>query len=274
MKKTALFLSAAVAASVLTVASAYKVVRVVKTDGTLINESITTDVGYIEVIDKEVITETVNGVSFDMILVSGGTYMMGALPTDASATNSEKPRHEETVGDFYIGQTEVTQELWTAVMGTNPSTYKTGENLPVTDVSWATCNQFITKLNELTGKTFRLPTEAEWEYAARGGNKSEGYLYSGSNNISDVAWYKDNSDNTIHPVASKEPNELKLYDMSGNVTEWTSDYFRSTYDSEPGTNVAFRGGTFSNPANQLRNSSRYGAKTTYAQQDVGLRLAL
>ncbi|MDE6051394.1 MAG: formylglycine-generating enzyme family protein, partial [Paramuribaculum sp.] len=177
----------------------------------------------------KVTTYEVNGVSFDMVEVEGGNYLMGE---DNSDVANEKPAHKETIATFQIGKTEVTQELWEAVMGTNPSNFTGEANLPVEKVSWTDCNTFITKLNELTGKNFRLPTEAEWEYAARGGNKSLGYTYSGSNTLDDVAWYKDNSDSKTHPVAQMQPNELGIYDMSGNVWEWISDIFSRNYSSE------------------------------------------
>ncbi|MDE5805440.1 MAG: formylglycine-generating enzyme family protein, partial [Paramuribaculum sp.] len=199
-------------------------------------------------------TFTVNGVSFDMIKVEGGTYKMG---DDNSTEEDEKPAHNETIATFLIGKTEVTQELWEAVMGTNPSNFTGEENLPVEKVSWTDCNNFITKLNELTGKNFRLPTETEWEYAARGGNKSEDYTYSGSNTIGDVAWHDGNSSSKTHPVAQKQPNELGIYDMSGNVYEWTSDKYSSNYSSERTSSaIVLRGGSWYSSATYLRVANR------------------
>ena len=174
----------------------------------------------------------VKGVSFKMINVEGGTFQMGS--NDSEASSDEKPVHSVTLSDYYIGETEVTQELWEAVMGSNPSGYKGSKN-PVENVSWDDCQDFIKKLNKLTGKNFRLPTEAEWEYAARGGNKSRGYKYSGSNTFGDVAWYWHNSSREPHPVGTKTPNELGLYDMSGNVWEWCSDWY-GDYSSSSQTN--------------------------------------
>jgi len=152
-----------------------------------------------------------------MVFVEGGTFMMGATSEQESdAFDWEKPAHRVTLSDFYIGKYEVTQAQWKAVMGSNPSYFK-GDNLPVERVSWGDCQEFIRKLNERTGLTFRLPTEAEWDYAARGGNRSRGYKYSGSDDPDEVAWYWDNSGIKTHPVGQKRANELGLYDMSGNV---------------------------------------------------------
>ena len=166
-----------------------------------------------------------NGISIDMVRVEAGTFTMGATAEMKNPWDDEKPTHRVTLtNDYYIGKYEVTQTLWQAVMGNNPSEFK-GDNLPVEKVSWKDCQDFISKLNRITGKTFRLPTEAEWEYAARGGNKSRGYQYSGSNNLSDVAWYMDNSGDKTHAVGTKQPNELGIYDMSGNVWEWCQDWY-------------------------------------------------
>ena len=173
----------------------------------------------------------------DMVRVEGGPFMMGATPEQGSdAYDDEKPAHRVALSSYYIGKYEVTQEQWVAVMGRNPSRFKGAKN-PVEVVSWNDCQKFIKKLNQLTGLKFRLPTEAEWEYAARGGNKSKGYKYSGSNNLGDVAWYGNNSSSKTHEVGRKAPNELGLYDMSGNVMEWCSDWYGWTYySSSPSTN--------------------------------------
>ena len=161
-----------------------------------------------------------DGISIDMVRVEAGTFTMGATAEMKNPDDDEKPTHQVTLtNDYYIGKYEVTQALWKAVMGNNPSEYK-GDNLPVEKVSWNDCQEFLSKLNRITGKTFRLPTEAEWEYAARGGNKSRGYQFSGSSNLSDVAWYDDNSGYVTHAVGSKQSNELGIYDMTGNVWEW------------------------------------------------------
>lgn len=230
-------------------------------------------------------TITVNGVSFNMIRVQSGTFTMGATSEQGSDVYSdESPTHTVILYNFSIGETEVTQELWQAVMGSNPS-YYSGTNLPVEKVSWNDCQTFITKLNELTGKTFRLPTEAEWEYAARGGNKSKGYKYAGSNSLSDVAWYTDNSSSKPHPVKQKQANELGLYDMSGNVGEWCQDRYGSygsgTYQNPIGptspTSGSYRvarGGSWSNNSRDCRVSKRSKGTPTYTYSNLGLRLAL
>ena len=178
-------------------------------------------------------TYTVNGVSFNMVNVEGGTFTMGATEEQGNdALNNEYPVHQVTLSDFSIGETEVTEELWRAVMGSTPYHYNSDGNLkkPIDAVTWDDCQKFIAKLNQLTGKNFRLPTEAEWEYAARGGKESIGYNYAGSNIIDEVAWY-----DGVHPVGTKNPNELGLYDMSGNVVEWCKDEYVS-YKSDAQTN--------------------------------------
>lgn len=203
---------------------------------------------------------TVNGVQFKMIRVSGGTFRMGSPDSDVFSNGS--PVHSVTLRDYWIGETEVTQELWTAVMGSNPSNFKGNNQLPVECVSYDDCKTFISKLNSLTGKTFRLPTEAEWEFAARGGNNSRGYKYSGSNNIGDVAWYDDNSGNTTHPVKTKRANELGIYDMSGNVYEWCNDW----YGSYSSASVSNPGGPGSGPDRVIRGGS-------WHYYDMGCRVA-
>ena len=177
------------------------------------------------------------GVSMKMKPVQGGTFQMGATSEQGSdAESDEKPVHSVTLDGFHIGETEVTQAQWKAVMGTNPSNWK-GDDLPVEQVSWNEAVQFCEKLSQMTGKTYRLPTEAEWEYAARGGQQADGTKYAGSSTIGDVAWYTSNSGSKTHPVGQKQPNALGLYDMSGNVYEWCSDWYSSNYySSSPSVN--------------------------------------
>ena len=223
-----------------------------------------------------------DGISIEMVKVEAGTFMMGATPEMEKPNSDEKPLHQVTLtNDYYMGKYEVPQALWEAVMGSNPSAYK-GDNLPVEMVSWNDCQEFISKLNSLTGRKFRLPTEAEWEYAARGGKKSRGYQYSGNSNITDVAWYDGNSGSKTHPVGTKQANELGIYDMSGNVYEWCSDWYGS-YSSSSQTNPTgadsgsfrvFRGGGWGIYARGCRLSYRYIFTPDDRRSYLGLRLAL
>lgn len=242
----------------------------------------------------------------EMVFVEGGTFTMGATSEQGTSDpwDNEYPTHQVTVSDFYIGKYEVTQQLWEYVMkysgtaadgssmsayasdvwlGTNPSSsYGVGDFYPAYNVSYNDIvNIFIPRLNKITGKTFRLPTEAEWEYAARGGNKSKGYKYSGSNTIGDVAWYYNNSSLT-HQVGTKSPNELGIYDMSGNVYEWCSDWYGS-YSSSSQTNPTgptsgsyrvLRGGSWNSSARYCRVSNRYYFIPDYRNCYYGFRLAL
>ena len=223
-----------------------------------------------------------NGISIDMVRVEAGTFTMGATSEMEDPYDWEKPTHQVTLtNDYYIGKYEVTQNLWKAVMGKNPSKFK-GDNLPVEQVSWNDCQKFISKLNNITGKTFRLPTEAEWEYAARGGKKSRGYQYSGSNNLSDVAWYVGNSWSKTHAVGSKQANELGIYDMSGNVWEWCQDWYgkysSSSHTNPTGANSGsdrvFRGGGWDISARFCRSSYRYFITPDDHCYFLGFRLVL
>jgi len=225
---------------------------------------------------------TVNGVSFEMVRVAGGTFRMGATSEqEDEAYSDEKPVHSVTLSSYYIGKTEVTQALWQAVMGSNPS-YNKGADLPVECFSWYVCQEFIQKLNSLTGRNFRLPTEAEWEFACRGGNNSRGYKYSGSNDIDNVAWYYGNSGSKTHPVGTKAPNELGIYDMSGNVWEWCNDLYAdyiANSQTNPtghqrGSNRVIRGGGWNDSARTCRSSNRSNNDATALNGCLGLRLAL
>ena len=226
-------------------------------------------------------TFTVNGVSFTMIRVPAGTFMMGATEEQGSdAYDWEKPVHEVTLSSPYlIGETEVAQELWLAVMGSNPSKHLGSLQKPVENVTWPDCQEFISRLNQLTGMAFRLPTEAEWEYAARGANRSHGYKYAGSDNISEVGNF---SSSTTLPVGLLQPNELYIYDMSGNVDEWVSDYW-GNYTSGPqtnptgpssGTEHVYRSGSWYSGADVARVSYRFHRSNTFQRGTLGLRLAL
>ena len=232
--------------------------------------------------NNEISIPVKNGITIDMVKVEAGTFMMGATSEMENSESWEQPVHKVTLtNDYYMGKYEVTQALWQVVMGSNPSYFK-GDNLPVEVVSWDTCQVFINKLNSMTGRKFRLPTEAEWEYAARGGKKSRGYQYSGSNNISDVAWYNENSESKTHPVGMKLANELGLYDMTGNVGEWCQDRNRSYVKSSQinptgalrGAWRVFRGGSWHSYMRNCHSSSRCSAKPVYRDFGQGLRLVL
>jgi formylglycine-generating enzyme required for sulfatase activity len=219
----------------------------------------------------------------DMVLVKGGTFTMGCTAEQGNdCDDDEKPSHSVTLSDFYISKYEVTQKQWYEIMGSNPTKLTEGENLPVDNVSWNDVQEFIQKLNEKTGKKYRLPTEAEWEYAARGGNKSKGDKYSGGNDIDAVAWYGENSGGTTHPVGTKQANELGLYDMSGNLWEWVSDWkgnyssFSVTDPQGPSSdsNRVFRGGGWRNVARSCRVSIRYGFTPDFRYYNLGFRLGL
>ncbi len=218
---------------------------------------------------------------YRMVYVEGGTFSMGATPEQVNPESDEKPVHRVTLSSYSIGQTEVPQWLWEAVMGSNPSYWK-GANLPVEQVSWNDCQEFLGKLNNLTGMFFSLPTEAQWEFAARGGNRSRGYQYSGSDGLGAVAWYDDNSNSRNHEVGMKGPNELGLYDMSGNVWEWCHDWW-GTYPDYSVTNPkgastgsirVYRGGGRRNSPWDCRVAIRYGITPDYRNYGLGFRLAL
>ena len=228
---------------------------------------------------------TVNGVSFSMVYVTAGTFTMGATDEQLDDANpNEFPAHEVTLTfDYYIAQTEVTRELWLAVMGSLPDRTVNGElQRPVTNVTRFDCALFVDRLTALTGRVFRMPTEAEWEYAARGGKFSRGFKYAGSNDANEVAWFTAGPGAGLHPVAQKTANELGLYDMSGNASEWCQDWF-VLYDSEPQTNPigpesgqfnVYRGGSWTQPSTMCRVSSRFSLDPNKSIEDLGLRLVM
>jgi len=221
-------------------------------------------------------TENVNGVSFEMIAVEGGTFQMGF----DNGNSNERPIHRVTLNNFTIGMTEVTQALWQEIMGYNPSSY-IGLYVPVENVSWNDIQGFFTALNSKTGKTYRLPTEAEWEYAARGGNKSKGYEFAGSNTFADVTWNTYNVRRPRH-VAGKQSNELGIYDMTGNVSEWCSDWYGAYTDSSQtnpkgalsGSNRVYRGSSWVAAANMWRVTNRDSRNPSYPDNSIGFRVIL
>jgi formylglycine-generating enzyme required for sulfatase activity len=227
-----------------------------------------------------------------MVFVQGGTFSMGCTSEQGSdCEDDEKPPHIVTLSDFYIGKYEVTQAQWQAIMGTtirqqrdkdgkDSPLYGEGDSYPMYYVSWNEVQEFIKKLNAATGKQYRLPTEAEWEYAARGGNKSNGYKYSGSNTFEDVAWYGSNSGRETHPVGTKQPNELGIYDMSGNVWEWCNDWYGSYSSSSQrdpagassGSYRVIRGGGWYISAQGCRTSIRLYYSSDDRNVALGFRL--
>ena len=226
-------------------------------------------------------TFTVGNISFNMIRVDGGTFMMGATSEQKNSSDNEKPEHQVSLSTYYIGETEVTQQLWQVVMGKSPSHFIGGQR-PVEQVSWKDCQKFIEKLNKKTGLKFRLPTEAEWEFAARGGNRSQGYRYSGSNNLNDVAWVDDNCGGMTHNVKTKQANELGIYDMSGNVWEWCQDrygFYNSASQNNPigpssGAGRVYRGSGWSYDAGIWHITIRCSSVPENRINNLGLRLAL
>ena len=234
-----------------------------------------------EIILPRNLTVDVNGVELEMVRIDGGRFIMGGTRDDVKYEDNELPSHEVSVDTFYMSKFEVTQKLWKAVMGYNPSGF-VGDDLPVENVSWDDCQQFVSKLSLLTNHTFRLPTEAEWEYAAKGGPAQEDYLYAGSNELDSVAWAPFNSNGSTHPVGSKDSNTCGLYDMSGNVYEWCSDnydYYPSLPQDNPkgptyGTNRVFRGGSWRYADKFSRVTFRAYTPASGRYPNLGLRLVM
>ena len=221
-----------------------------------------------------------------MVHVQGGTFMMGCTRDQGDdCSGDERPAHRVRVNDFEISKYEVTQELWEAVTGENPSRFKNCPQCPVEDVSWDHIQLFLRELNAGSGR-YRLPSEAEWEYAARGGRASRGYRYAGSNSLGAVAWYNENSGKKAHkkthPVGQKQANELGLYDMSGNVWEWVQDCWNSNYQGAPSDGRAWeqgecrrvlRGGSWGSEPRDLRSANRFGNAAGNRSLILGFRLA-
>ncbi|QFU23287.1 formylglycine-generating enzyme family protein [Shewanella eurypsychrophilus] len=230
-------------------------------------------------------TQLKESVLADMVLVQAGSFEMGAKCQPEK--KCVHPQHSVTLGAFYIGKYEVTQALFDSVLGASHS-YFVGDNYPVNNLSWQQAKYFISQLNIRTGLEFRLPTEAEWEYAARGGQHSKNYTFSGSNNIEDVAWFAKNSNNKAQAVGLKAPSELGLYDMTGNVGEMTEDaydteYYRYSPEVNPVNSLeskhylaykSVRGGSFAYDADESENFRRDSASQSAVMPDIGLRLAL
>ena len=227
----------------------------------------------------------VKGISFNMIKIDGGDFVIGASTEQGRfAAFDEKPPVKVRISTFYLSEIPVTQALYKVLTNQNPS-FNVGDDLPVERVSYEDCEKFIDQLNQHTGSQFRLPTEAEWEYAARGGIKGKRMKYSGADdvNISDYVWYGDNSSNQSHEVGTKLPNELGLYDMSGNVSEWCSDWYSPSYANnggevdpqgpEEGVDKVYRGGSWYDKAMNCRVSKRFGMNPKYKNKLVGFRLA-
>ncbi len=233
-----------------------------------------------EEITTDVASEIIE-VNKDMVFVKGGCFEMGDIPGDGNT--NEKPVHQACVKDFYMGKYEVTQGQWKTVMGNNPSNYKQGDNYPVESVSWEDVQTFIEKLNQETGRNYRLPTEAEWEYAARAGITTRWYCGDNEECLDSVAWYLANSENKTHPVGTKQPNNWGLYDMSGNVWEWCQDWYSSSYYTSPETNPTrpetgpgrvVRGGSWSDYARLCRSSNRRSFGPSDVDFNLGFRLVL
>lgn len=225
---------------------------------------------------------TTKGVTFSLVKVEGGSFQMGGTSEQEKAKTDEYPLHRVTLSDYYIGETEVTNELWSAIMGTNPSIYFSEPEQPVNNITWYDCQKFVNRLSSLTGLRFSLPTEAQWEYAARGGSHSKNYQYSGSNRIKDVGWYKGNSKGFLKAVKGLKPNELGIYDMSGNAYEWCSDWYglyRSDDEVDPkgptnGTMKVNRSASAGEKEALTRIACRFANNPNTKSQGMGLRVVI
>jgi len=250
-------------------------------ENAMLNEKMVKSCDIVRMPDR--IDITIKDVTFSMIKVEGGTFMMGATPEQKDDKVDEKPAHSVTLSDYYIGETETTNALWAAIMGNSPShTSANSPNIPVNTVSWDDCQKFANRLSTLTGLQFSLPTEAQWEYAARGGNRTKKYLYAGGNDGKDVGWFKKNFKDTLNEVKKKKPNELGLYDMSGNAYEWCLDWY-GLYKNESvtdpvgpssGTTKVMRSGCVGSKEREMRVSCRSSDPPSTKYPRVGMRLAM
>ena len=218
-----------------------------------------------------------------MVRVEGGAFVMGCTPEQENCGLDESPVRNVQIASFEIARYEVTQELWQEVMGENPSAFDDCPRCPVETVSWNDIQTFLRKLNE-QGAAYRLPSEAEWEYASRGGQQSQGHQYAGSDNWAEVAWYYENADNRTHPVGRKKKNELGLFDMSGNVREWVQDCWHDNYVDAPSDGRAWeegncvrrviRGGGWYGKPSYVRSANRFWYASYFRNNNLGFRLAL
>ena len=231
-------------------------------------------------IGSNIFSQDIKGPEPVMVLVDSGTFTMGSN----DSLQNERPAHQVTLKAFYMGKYEITQYQWRSVMGSNPSGFKGCDDCPVENINWKSIQQYLTKLNKQTGKNYRLPTEAEWEYAANGGTKSKGYRYSGGNDPAEVGWYKPNAESKTHPVGLKKPNELGIYDMMGNVWELCSDWFAPNYykhspaNSPQNTSLSLyhvsRGGSWRSGTERCYNKARNRNIKDHHISNGGIRLAL
>ena len=233
-------------------------------------------------VSQEPLSEVLTRLNAEMVTVEGGSFTMGCTPEQPACERDEHPAHSVQVAGFEIARREVTQELWEAVMGDNPSTFGDCPQCPVETVSWDDVQTFLETLNAAGGQ-YRLPSEAEWEYAARGGKLHSGKPYSGSDDWSAVAWYYENSDNRTQPVAGKQANELGLHDMSGNVREWVQDCYRESFVNAPADSRAWeqgdcvrrtiRGGSWYGKPPYVRTANRFWYATYFRNNNLGFRIA-
>ena len=220
--------------------------------------------------------------NIEMVFVKGGTFTMGCTEEQIDCEGDESPAHKVTLSDYSIGKYEITQAQWRAVMGNNPSTFSGCDDCPVENISWQDASAFCKQLSRLTGKKYSLPTEAQWEYAARGGSKGKRQMYAGSDKIAEVSWYSANADKRTHEVGTKKPNELGIYDLSGNVWEWCSDWYGG-YTSAEQTNPqgasdrttrVLRGGGWRDDAQNCRTAFRGNSAPTFNNSNIGFRVVL